>query len=463
VSNGRRYGFMDFMLIKLLEQFRYHVDEVIFHYRIVDEVIIGNEFCKSVTPRKWTWDSYVQTYIARRSMVDSDHTLLGVQIRLLAERIYDLTNETRPDQLFSYVQTLVGFAFLATPAYVWFLVKNIPQKKLSEIQFKSDLIDAVVKLNFAYLARRLLAERTRSDVLRPRNRACGFTILEDRLCVAAYNGSKEMIWLLLEMELTISNSPPYLSPTLLLYAARGGHRNIFDFILDYCHTYQTFHGPNNSPFSWTTGYAMLCNAIAETIYPEDYERGVGMLPDDYGIFSVQRHGDLTSRLTYSARTGNINMARYFLEHGARPNNPNTRRSSINGILDPFVSHRSKPLLSALKSGDIAIVKLMLEYGAEPNWFASDETALMVAAYAGNMPMVRLLMDHGADVNDGNPAPIVLAVRGEHMEMFRYLRSKGAVLDTPETGVWAMAVAIRHGLDSMISLLVAEGVVGVKLS
>lgn len=71
--------------------------------------------------------------------------------------------------------------------------------------------------------------------------------------------------------------------------------------------------------------------------------------------------------------------------------------------------------------------------------------------------MKILIENGADINQGYPPPIALAVRNENVEMCRYLRENGAVLNTMESGAWAMGFAELNGLDAMIEWLCGERV------
>ncbi|KAH8881148.1 hypothetical protein GQ53DRAFT_812868 [Thozetella sp. PMI_491] len=115
------------------------------------------------------------------------------------------------------------------------------------------------------------------------------------------------------------------------------------------------------------------------------------------------------------------------------------------------------LLQAVQNNDEAVAEILLDAGADPNWYPPTLTPLLVAAKQGNIALAKMLLDHGATPDEGQPPPIVAAVWKEHPEMFYLLRAYGARLDTPETGAWAMTVAMANSLDSMVDLLVRESV------
>ncbi len=61
-----------------------------------------------------------------------------------------------------------------------------------------------------------------------------------------------------------------------------------------------------------------------------------------------------------------------------------------------------PLMVAVMSGNIPIVKFLLDHGADINGrSAGGMTCLIDAADRGNEAMVKVLMEYGANVNDRN--------------------------------------------------------------
>lgn len=116
-----------------------------------------------------------------------------------------------------------------------------------------------------------------------------------------------------------------------------------------------------------------------------------------------------------------------------------------------ISAAHRPIIEACHRGFAEIVRLLLQHGADTHG------ALTKAAGSGYLGIVRILVDNGCDVNEGSPPPIVRAVELEHEAMFHLLRSRGAILDTPTTGLEAAGRAKAAGLRSMLKLLAGEGV------
>lgn len=114
-------------------------------------------------------------------------------------------------------------------------------------------------------------------------------------------------------------------------------------------------------------------------------------------------------------------------------------------------------MAAVRNGTREIVQLILDHGADPNLGPIIDTPLMTAAFLSRISIAEMLLEIGAEADAGCPPPIIFAVWKEDMDMFRLLRGYGAKLDTPETGGWAMAMAQFYGLESMVDVLVQEGV------
>ena len=95
-----------------------------------------------------------------------------------------------------------------------------------------------------------------------------------------------------------------------------------------------------------------------------------------------------SLFVHAAQSGDIELVRMLLSAGGRE------------LLDAFDEDLAwTPLIAATKTGDAAMVALLLDAGADVN--ANDEaragdTALRVAAERGDYEIAKILMDHGAD-------------------------------------------------------------------
>jgi ankyrin repeat protein len=97
-------------------------------------------------------------------------------------------------------------------------------------------------------------------------------------------------------------------------------------------------------------------------------------------------------------------------------------------------HGSTPLYTAVVQGELEIVRMLLEAGADPNKESAghtDGTPLCAAASWGRTEVVRLLLWHGADPNliertgEVPMTALAWARRNHHAETVRLLLDNGA--------------------------------------
>jgi ankyrin repeat protein len=108
------------------------------------------------------------------------------------------------------------------------------------------------------------------------------------------------------------------------------------------------------------------------------------------------------------------------------------------------------LMRAAFSGDVELAKLLLSHGADPNIISTDrETTLMAACGTGfingyhrqrspaeRLELVKLLIDMGQDVNAADNygiTPLMVAANLGDLEIVKYLVSKGADLGAHDLG------------------------------
>lgn len=158
-------------------------------------------------------------------------------------------------------------------------------------------------------------------------------------------------------------------------------------------------------------------------------------------------------LAGAARTGDVAALVRLAAAGAPLDEP----SGISGWT---------PLMHAVRSGQVAAARALLEAGADPNRVVSDSTALLMAAAEGNAEMVTVLLDAGADAAfrsaDGfNVLAAALlasiprgAAIGEcRIEAVRVLRERVPTLELPEgfTASFPREVADATGCGEALRL------------
>lgn len=126
------------------------------------------------------------------------------------------------------------------------------------------------------------------------------------------------------------------------------------------------------------------------------------------------------------------MVKILLTNGA---NPNTRLSKPiigrhnNLIGDTSLGDGTTPLLRAVKTNDLAVMRLLLENGADATVTLKDRTT--TAMIATSLDAIKLLVEHGVDINafntNGQTIAHNAAGRGAN-PIIQYVAEQGARLD-----------------------------------
>lgn len=134
-----------------------------------------------------------------------------------------------------------------------------------------------------------------------------------------------------------------------------------------------------------------------------------------------------------------------------------------------------PLMAAVKGGDIPMARLLLSLGANPDkgpWqlqLGEDPKPLHVAIRTGQEAMVQVLLSAGADVNvthgdegDGTHTTLAYAVFAEDVELVRDLLARGArtdVLHCPGNDCWGdpyLNLAAGRGNIELVRMFIDAG-------
>ena len=121
-------------------------------------------------------------------------------------------------------------------------------------------------------------------------------------------------------------------------------------------------------------------------------------------------------LIYAVYNGKKEAVKLLLEYGADPN------ISMEGGFTPLI-------VSIGISEDTYITKLLLDYGADSNFEAQyNGTPLMKASQRGNLEAVKLLLDYGADINLSarrtRAGAISMAIGYHHIHIVKLLLDRG---------------------------------------
>jgi ankyrin repeat protein len=114
--------------------------------------------------------------------------------------------------------------------------------------------------------------------------------------------------------------------------------------------------------------------------------------------------------------GNVGVVRLFLDRGADVN------VDIVDDMDLFTVEETL-LMIAVQNNWFELVKLLLDNGADVH--AQDDDALLQAVHNHNIPIARLLLDNGADVSARDEDPLSFATESEDLDMVKLLVDRGA--------------------------------------
>ena len=153
----------------------------------------------------------------------------------------------------------------------------------------------------------------------------------------------------------------------------------------------------------------------------------------------------TTPLMHAAGFGNIAMMKLLMQHGADVNAGNKRKST--------------PLLWSLH--DEAKVRLLLDRGAKIDTRTVDgRTAVYQAASMGNsVPVLKLLLDEGADPNAktiNGMTPLMAAARNSLEAEMLLIERKADVNAVNAAGVTALMLAAQTGRPAGVRMLVEKG-------
>ena len=115
-----------------------------------------------------------------------------------------------------------------------------------------------------------------------------------------------------------------------------------------------------------------------------------------------------------------------------------------------------PVILACYYDQTAVLKVLMQYKVELNEKPNSPTALQAAAYKGFTDCVKLLLDYGANPNiaDANgTTPLIYAVQFSHTEIVDLLLKKGASVNYKDpNGFTAINYAENLGLTEILALL-----------
>ncbi|KAI1123552.1 ankyrin repeat-containing domain protein [Nemania abortiva] len=443
-------------------QFRCLTDEAIFSSRMLDDIAFDPELSlNNPEHHDSPWTLYLRTYLGRRIYQERNEKTMRGQYRQVAEYLWATGSKLFPGLTFEdCIYDLSGVTFfinssLETSA----LLKSTSVKDtFSQPQLATLFLNAVVYMGLDPFAKALISEDPNDYWQCPTVAASTKPCFRRLIEMASFRGHLGLVEHLVRVEKRMAHRSVWsrisasIASSILRYASVGGHVAVMEYALDNSNLF-------NEHLTSTTR-RNLGTALSHTSSPVIYRRLAAILDQGVDPFETTTRDDVYARLDLAARQGKTEIVRDLLRQDLCLNQPGAHTNS-----EPlphkqgcdWLKTRShfRPLISAIESGNVETVELLLWHGADPNWFPPTRTALMAAVHKGDLAIVRTLVEYGARVDVGTPSPLVVAVQQENEEIFSYLESKGG-LHEPEVGAWAMAYANVFGLDTMVEMLKRKG-------
>jgi ankyrin repeat protein len=166
----------------------------------------------------------------------------------------------------------------------------------------------------------------------------------------------------------------------------------------------------------------------------------------------------TALMLASRRAGSAKILEFLIERGGKVNDTN--------------AFLATPLMAAAASGDVEMARVLLRHGADVNahsrgsldiavW-GGGRSPLMWASFRGDLPMMKILLDAGADANasEGFGTPLTQAAWMDRSEAAALLLEHGARVDQAEqmSAYTALhwAASSDNPDDALVKLLLARG-------
>lgn len=258
--------------------------------------------------------------------------------------------------------------------------------------------------------------------------------------------------------------------TPLIIAAFRGHADVVNFLSDYPVNINSKDSDGYTALSWAweNEYTDIVQALIK--------KGANL-----NVLPVGQEKSGSTFLHLALNNNDYELTRLLITHGADyyaqnkwGNTPLCYAGKSYEVIQTLIEHganfREKhgtcnPLFSAVSSGNIETIKLLLKLGAGTDVNTNsinDGTVLYTAIDTGNSEIVELLLKHGADPNTlkkrNNKRTVLYTSTDEgKTEIVGLLLKHGADPNIPDvTGITPLHRAARRGNIAVVKMLLTHG-------
>ncbi|MGH0143611.1 UNVERIFIED_CONTAM: hypothetical protein FKN15_003685 [Acipenser sinensis] len=221
------------------------------------------------------------------------------------------------------------------------------------------------------------------------------------------------------------------SNTALQFAAASGHENVVRFLLR-----KGASVDNRNHYGWTPlifGHLSVAHMLLENGAEINAKNRIG-----------------ASVLTMASRGGHVSIAKLLMESGAFVDDYDH--------LDVNMGNNNKgefpditALMTGAQHGHEALVKLLLEWGAEPNYSIKTTgwSPLMLSTLSGKVSVAHQLVERGADPDHKNvlaKTSFEIAMNCKHKEMKNYLDAITTIRPQSDTELVRLLASVCMQVD-----------------
>lgn len=208
-------------------------------------------------------------------------------------------------------------------------------------------------------------------------------------------------------------------------------------------------GGNGNQVSYVTmgiiGAPISRSKLIAAVEDNDIEKVIDRLRKGDRINAKDKNYDGNTALHVAVENGNVQIARYLLSAGAKPNSKNAEKRT--------------PLMLLDEDANVELVQVLLSYGAKINAFnRAGETALILAAESANTEVVQYLLSMGANLNAQNAqgrTALLNAAEANNTDVVKLLLGAGSNPNIQDNkGETALTLASNS--DAIKQLLVSYG-------